>query len=146
MLEGQRAGFRPAGGARVTALAGGSAVAVEGSAAGGASRPPSAHGHRSLATTLWLSPQLQAPGLPYRPVPRPVPRQGMGDLVQDRIADQALVVAAHERQGKLDAFGAVDAQSHGLSPAIKPKLPACQSMLLHELPGKFGGVPCIHAG
>jgi hypothetical protein len=107
-----------------------------------ASCPPVAFGHIGLAAPLRPGSDFDALPLPDLVVPMAGANEGMGNLMKDGVPDLFPgVVSLKEVDGEFDRFTGVDAQPHGLLPAIEAECPVPEAMLGHQLDGELLGVP-----
>lgn len=113
--------------------------------AAGAGGSPAAPGHVGLSAAGGGGADLLADAFPGRAVRRFGAGEGVGDFVEDGVADVVLVVSDDEVVGKLDAFGLIDAQAHAAFAAVEGEGPAGEAVLGHEVSGEGGGIVGVHA-
>lgn len=83
--------------------------------------------------------------LPFRIVPVSVPGQGVGDLVQNRVADVALVIDLHVVRRQRDGLCAFLAVTELPLAARKAERPRLQAMAVHQFTGQLFSFAEFHA-
>jgi hypothetical protein len=123
------------------------AVAMDGSAAGGASASEFGRRGRYFAVVTTLASAADRLGdlFPLGPVVAAGGRQGMGDFVQDGVAHFGFVVQQHQPSRQADHLFAPVALAEALDCAIEFKSPTReQAVFAHEVERESGGAIQFH--